>query len=1010
MRLPGFLLCAALVAGAVPLGQSSAPPNVPADITLAGDRITVHYDGAALFEGQIRNPSALRAAVPTVLRHGEAVDQVLALYAREGRLEVAGTVTSGAEGFPCESDRAVRALPVVRHSSGLSRSRLNQAVYDRRGDWVLSVDDRLHTSVVVSPLSETATARTFALDAVGTEILLRFRPRFYQQHRGLRYFEPWTYAAWSRPVVGWCSWFAFSDEVTDRDIRRTADVMSEVLVPYGYEYLQIDDGYQRGTGLPELWLTPNAKFPEGMAATADYIRSKGLKPGIWTNATFSQTEFAAAHPEWFVRDGDGGVVRGNWIDHPVDATAPGALDALVRPIYRGLRGMGWEYFKLDALRHLRYEGYNSFAGYFERKHVWPGDALRQYVTAVREEVGRDHFLLACWGVRPELVGLVDGCRLGTDGFSYAGLAQYNSFNNVVWRNDPDHIELSEQEAWRSTMVTSLTGSLFLLTDKPERYRTPLVEPARRAAPVLVTVPGQLYDVDPSRSSQLARVDSEVSGRDPKPFDAGLTPSVHLYLLEINRPFESWVVLGRTGGAFDEIRWEDLGLDPKKRYTVFEFWERRFFSPYADAFVPGAVSPKFKSQVFIIRERLPHPQVVATSRHITGGGVDLLDVGWKDGVLSGRSRVVAGEPYEIFMTEGPAWRLSAMRCSGGPSLPITREGTLVTSGCRPAAAGELAWQARFERPTGPPDYSGVPVGAVAARPSAALASDVLLFSSFRGNGEDGLHLAWSDDGYTWTALANDRPFLEPKVGGKLMRDPQIIRGPDGTFHMVWTTQWDRGGIGYASSKDLVTWSAQRYLDVMKDEPASRNAWAPELFYDEAGRKFVVFWSSTVPGRFPATDASGDDGLNHRIYFTSTRDFLTFSPTKLLFDPGFSCIDATIARDGTRFLMFFKDETLHPPQKNLKVAAAASPEGPWGPASAPLTGQTWAEGPSAIRLGDTWFVYFDRYLEGRYGLVTSSDLLAWRDETSRLRFPKGTSHGSVIRVPRSVLTRLLEAGPR
>jgi hypothetical protein len=36
----------------------------------------------------------------------------------------------------------------------------------------------------------------------------------------------------------------------------------------------------------------------------------------------------------------------------------------------------------------------------------------------------------------------------------------NSFNNVVWRNDPDHIELSDREAWRSTMVTSLTGSLF----------------------------------------------------------------------------------------------------------------------------------------------------------------------------------------------------------------------------------------------------------------------------------------------------------------------------------------------------------------------------------------------------------------------------------------------------------------------------------------------------------------------------------------------------------------------
>ena len=177
-------------------------------------------------------------------------------------------------------------------------------------------------------------------------------------------------------------------------------------------------------------------------------------------------------------------------------------------------------------------------------------------------------------MRPELVGLVDGCRLGTDGFSYAGLAQFNSFNNVVWRNDPDHIELSETEAWRSTMVTSLTGSVFLLTDKPERYRTTFVEPARRAAPVLVTVPGQLYDVDPSRSSQLGRVDAEVSGRDPKPFDAGLDAAAHLYLLEINRPFESWVVLGRTGGRSPRSVRRISASTRRRRYLVFEFWERR----------------------------------------------------------------------------------------------------------------------------------------------------------------------------------------------------------------------------------------------------------------------------------------------------------------------------------------------------------------------------------------------------------------------------------------------------
>jgi len=80
---------------------------------------------------------------------------------------------------------------------------------------------------------------------------------------------------------------------------------------------------------------------------------------------------------------------------------------------------------------------------------------------------------------------------------------------------------------------------------------------------VVTTPGQIYDVDPSRSSQIGRVDTELSGREPKPFDASVVPTVHLYLLEIDRPFEAWSVLGRTGGQVDQIRFEDLGLDRTK---------------------------------------------------------------------------------------------------------------------------------------------------------------------------------------------------------------------------------------------------------------------------------------------------------------------------------------------------------------------------------------------------------------------------------------------------------------
>ena len=113
-----------------------------------------------------------------------------------------------------------------------------------------------------------------------------------------------------------------------------------------------------------------------------------------------------------------------------------------------------------------------------------------------------------------------------------------------------------------------------------------------------------------------------------------------------------------------------------------------------------------------------------------------------------------------------------------------------------------------------------------------AEDAYLFSYFKGNG-DGLHLAYSEDGYHWSALRNDTIFLKPTAGNdKLMRDPCIIRGKDGRFHMVWTVSWNEKGIGYASSADLLNWSEQQFVPVMAHEPGARNTWAPELTYDEA----------------------------------------------------------------------------------------------------------------------------------------------------------------------------------
>ena len=284
-------------------------------------------------------------------------------------------------------------------------------------------------------------------------------------------------------------------------------------------------------------------------------------------------------------------------------------------------------------------------------------------------------------------------------------------------------------------------------------------------------------------------------------------------------------------------------------------------------------------------------------------------------------------------------------------------------------------------------------------SAIAQSDsVYIFSYFKNNGEDGLHLAYSNDGYSFQSLKQDSSFLTPVLSkDKLMRDPCIIKGPDGLFHMVWTVSWNDRGIGYASSSNLLHWSKQQYIPVMKDEPDALNCWAPEITWDKKGGQYIIYWATTIPGRFPATDSSGDGNNNHRMYYVTSKDLVSFTKAKLLYDRGFNVIDATIQPDNGRYIMFLKDETKRPlAQKNLRVSVSDNITSGYSTPSSPITGNYWAEGPTATKINGAWIVYFDKYMDHKYGAVTSTDLQHWNDISDKISFPEGVRHGTIFKI--------------
>ncbi len=280
----------------------------------------------------------------------------------------------------------------------------------------------------------------------------------------------------------------------------------------------------------------------------------------------------------------------------------------------------------------------------------------------------------------------------------------------------------------------------------------------------------------------------------------------------------------------------------------------------------------------------------------------------------------------------------------------------------------------------------------------------LFSYFHDNGGpgDGLHLAWSEDALKWTALNGDKILFKPSIN-PVFRDPFIMRGPDGAFRMVWTTGWNGQTIGYARSDDLLHWTDEKFIPVMAMIDGARNSWAPEMFYDNSKNQYMIFWSSTIPGRFPKTDQTGDDGYNHRIFYTTTADFVNYSETKLLYDPGFNCIDATIIKNSGRYFMFLKNETRWPVKKQIVMASSENAEGPYGRPSKPLT-MNWVEGPTVAKIGSQWRLYYDNYTFNTYGMSVSNDLKHWSVSSSKLQMPAGARHGTIFSVTNDIFSKL------
>lgn len=716
-------VCRSAEAGTVP-----PPPNAPAAVEWkVGDgRLTLRYHGGVILDATVRAEDASGAAVagaevklePTEIT-GEKVEQRLKFMLvkpLEGvKLALSGTATGSEEAFPAETAGAAqKRFPMVRNSVGLSRNRRNNALYDRRWDWLLAGPDDSATRIL--PKAAGQQNITFTWESRGAAIELIFRPRFYQKHRGLAKFEPWTYRIWKGPVTGYCTWWAYKYDFTQKTLDELADVFVQKKLPdFGYKYVQLDDTYQIGNGsCPTNWLTWNKKFPGGAEYALQKIKASGMEGGIWVHRVHRPSDPHVAdigkqHPDWFVAKTNGALFMDGGF-YVLNTRNQEAIDGMVRPIYRELKKQGWGYVKIDGAGDLlnAYKSKNC-AEHFKQTGLTPEQSLRDWDRVAREELGTNSYILSCWGVGPGLnvIGLVDGCRLSDDGFQPETLANRSSYEGVLWRNDPDHCDilgswLMDQNATmpvfglgapasvRSIVrpaICSIAGGVLMVSDKVEVYKDDQnLEGMKRSAPVLTTVPGQLYDAGHNTATW--------------------------WLQEIDRPFDHWFVLSRIqwaqkrekewkfdlkGNPEQEVKFADLGLTADCDYLVFEFWSQKFLGKFLGSFIAPAMGTNHGMAVFAIREARTHPWVISTTRHISQDAVSLLDERWDAATrtLSGKSAVIAGDPYVMTVHLPAGFKLKSAEVSG-ENMELVHQAETATARVVPTATKAVEWKMTFAK--------------------------------------------------------------------------------------------------------------------------------------------------------------------------------------------------------------------------------------------------------------------------------------------------------------------------
>lgn len=465
-------------------------------------------------------------------------------------------------------------------------------------------------------------------------------------------------------VNGWCNWFYSHQDTSEAEILRNAEFAATHLKPYGLEWIQIDDGYQRAFSDWE----GNERFPHGMKWLAQKIRALGLKPGLWVApyVVSEGTEIHRDHPDWLIRDLDGSLRhcgdRGTTKLYGLDISVPAAAEWLRALFHRVANDWGYDFIKIDFVEWtlLAAERYHD-AGWSRAM------AYRRGAEIIREAIGPARHLLDC-GPPQMSVGVLDSTRIELDQ-PFLTWEQYTAFFNSnapamakryyfhkrTWINDADHLGvalLSPAQAMAAASIIALSGGTMISGDR-------------------------LVDLDALRLEIIRKVFPSY-GEAARPIDLFESAKPEIFALPVKAPFEQWMVVAlfnyeQDGAVEKGVSLARLGLDAREKWLAFDFWQQRPLGHIDEEL--RVLVPETSVALIALRRDCGVPQVLSTDRHFTQGGIELRDVQWNAGTttLGGTSLGGVGTAHSVFVHIPPGFTLA----HESPELPRDFDGYTVT---------------------------------------------------------------------------------------------------------------------------------------------------------------------------------------------------------------------------------------------------------------------------------------------------------------------------------------------